>query len=150
MDFYFYVKLEKMKATLPLENIKNNSTNFPQIQRKQSISNNSSFASSSLFKNKKTNEIYKVRKNLELEGGYLPFKNKDFHLHPHLNKEKPHIHSLGCDPFVSGYDLQRETRYYFTNDKTPVRCYIKYDHNKNKTNRLTISKTFTKEVSNMR
>jgi hypothetical protein len=144
-----------MKSYSSSKNFSSNSINFPKINANEGpfsckCDNYLSFESSHLFKNKKNSELYKVKKHIELEGGFMPFKNKDFHLHPHLNNEKPHIHSLGCDPFVSGYDLQRETRYYFTTDKTPVRCYIKYDEIKNKVYRPTISKSFMKEVSNMK
>jgi hypothetical protein len=95
---------------------------------------------------------------------YMPFFNKQFHVHNHTEHKLPHLHTLGCERLITAFDKQREKRYYFTNELTPVRAYIKYDKeldNKKKSpsnnreidlkNRLPgISAKFSKEITNCR
>ena len=64
----------------------------------------------------------------EIAKEYSPFKNKIIHLHIHPEYKLPHIHKSECENLITGRDNQRERRYYFTNELTPVRVYIKYDH----------------------
>jgi hypothetical protein len=59
---------------------------------------------------------------------YTKSKNYE-NIHQHTHSEKPHVHddkNLHCASNVSGYDSQRNKRYYFTNEKTPARVYIVY------------------------
>jgi hypothetical protein len=64
---------------------------------------------------------------------YVPYEKKSIHQHYHHPIQQPHMHSNSCDRLVSAYDVQRDKRYYFTNTLTPVRVYIKYDKQHNKT-----------------
>ena len=59
---------------------------------------------------------------------YVPFKNKDLHKHSHNGRTVPHIHETGsgCERVISAFDINREKRYYFTNNLTPVRVYVSY------------------------
>ena len=63
------------------------------------------------------------------KGDYVPYKNKELHRHNHVGKKQPHIHSTECEQFISAHDINREKRYYFTNELTPVRVYINYTNN---------------------
>jgi hypothetical protein len=87
------------------------------------------------------------------------------HLHNHHTEHKlPHLHTFGCERLITAFDKQREKRYYFTNELTPVRVYIKYDKeldNQKKIppnnreidlkNKLSgISAKFSKEITNCR
>ena len=58
---------------------------------------------------------------------YVPFINKQFHVHNHSERKFPHLHTIGCERLMTAFDKQRDKRYYFTNKLTPVRVYIKYD-----------------------
>jgi hypothetical protein len=90
------------------------------------------------------------------KGDYVPYKNKELHRHNHVGKKQPHIHTKGCEQFISAHDINREKRYYFTNELTPVRVYINYTYNEEKIEIKKfsdkdrgISKKFKKEISNM-
>ena len=83
---------------------------------------------------------------------YVPLKgNRDFHVHIHEAKQLPHMHGVDCDRLMSAIDIQRDKRYYFTCDKTPVRVYIKYEEEQEKRVKKghSLSKKFSKEASNL-
>jgi hypothetical protein len=94
---------------------------------------------------------------------YEPINNKEIHLHHHHTEHKlPHLHTLGCERLITAFDKQRAKRYYFTNELTPVRVYIKYNENENRKNIAAtpttkenhkfngISEKFLKEITNCR
>ena len=100
---------------------------------------------------------------------YVPYKDKDLHIHYHSDLKLPHIHSSSCERVVSAHDTNREKRYYFTNKLTPVRVYINYSsnhkehdndkkalvtinsaNNQNATSKISVSEKFFKEISNMK
>ena len=55
---------------------------------------------------------------------------KDYEkIHKHDHTVNPHVHdweNVRCLSSVSGIDSHRDKRYYFTNEKTPVRAYVVY------------------------
>ena len=52
--------------------------------------------------------------------------HKTIHQHDHLTTA--HLHQPGlCDRFASGFDKNRESRFYFTGQQTNVRVYVNYD-----------------------
>jgi hypothetical protein len=94
------------------------------------------------------------RINEEIAKEYSPFKNKIIHLHIHPEYKLPHIHKTECESLITGRDNQREKRYYFTNELTPVRVYIKYESIKMELllrNKIKgVSDKFQKEVASCR
>ena len=83
---------------------------------------------------------------------YIPYNNKDFHLHHHHNKKEPHLHGTECEVANSALDLKRHERYYFTSDTTPVRVYINYEKNEEtykETSSEELSQKFIKEASKL-
>jgi hypothetical protein len=48
-------------------------------------------------------------------------------VHFHNHEKKPHMHSTNCDRYVSGIDQNRDKRFYFTSNLTPVRVYLNYN-----------------------
>ena len=156
------LKIEKMQR-INFEKQKKQLT-FPFIEKKGlNLAKKYSSLSNEDFMKLKTGKSNRKSKKSLIEEEYVPFKNKNLHEHHHENHKLPHIHSHDCDPFVSAYDLERWTRYYFTNDKTPVRCYIKYEYvEKNEkhdtelnretpinNNLFHVSKEFVKETENL-
>jgi hypothetical protein len=79
---------------------------------------------------------------------YMPFFNKQFHVHNHSEHKLPHLHTLGCERLITAFDKQREKRYYFTNELTPVRVYIKYNQNQNGKKFVNIAATPTIKENN--
>ena len=59
------------------------------------------------------------------EPNFVAYPNKIVHQHKHYRN--PHMHNTDCNRLVSGYDLNRDKRFYFTTTTTPVRVYIKYE-----------------------
>lgn len=57
--------------------------------------------------------------------GFTAYPNTLVHQHNHLRR--PHMHEKDCDRLTSGFDKNREKRFYFTCQLTPVRVYINYD-----------------------
>jgi hypothetical protein len=49
-------------------------------------------------------------------------------VHFHNHEKKPHMHSTNCDRYVSGIDQNRDKRFYFTSNLTPVRVYLNYNN----------------------
>jgi hypothetical protein len=62
----------------------------------------------------------------EIDWGFTPYENKVVHQHDHLSF--PHIHRRDCNRLVSGSDKNRDKRFYFTRNVTPVRVYVRYEH----------------------
>lgn len=65
------------------------------------------------------------------------------HVHPDEKITLPHMHNQNdkrCALCVSGYDSHRLKRYYFTNEKTPVRVYVTYGEHQNSYNTVDIPK----------
>jgi hypothetical protein len=80
---------------------------------------------------------------------YEPINNKEMHLHHHHTEHKlPHLHTFGCERLITAFDKQREKRYYFTNELTPVRVYIKYNQNQNGKKFVNIAATPTIKENN--
>jgi hypothetical protein len=103
--------------------------------------------------------------NQEINNEYVPFKGKDLHIHCHSDIKLPHIHSSCCDRVVSAHDANRDKRYYFTNELTPVRVYINYNNKEpgeddkhafvpfnttNQNTKLRVSEKFLKEITSMK
>jgi hypothetical protein len=57
--------------------------------------------------------------------GFTAYANTLVHQHNHLRR--PHMHEKDCDRLTSGFDKNREKRFYFTCQLTPVRVYVNYD-----------------------
>lgn len=58
---------------------------------------------------------------------YLNSDPEKIHQHSHW-PGGPHLHDpFKCFSSLSGYDDWREYRYYFTQEKVPIRVYIKYE-----------------------
>ena len=67
------------------------------------------------------------------------FENVKTQVHDH--RKTPHQHSYNCERFTSGFDINRQQRFYFTTGLTPVRVYLSYDDNKlNETIRNELNK----------
>jgi hypothetical protein len=58
-------------------------------------------------------------------GSYVSFKHAVCHHHSH--RKSPHVHARACDRFDSGFDKNRQSRFYFTKFETPVRVYVTYN-----------------------
>lgn len=56
---------------------------------------------------------------------FTPFPNASVHEHPH--RFTPHLHSVQCDRYSSGFDKNRNSRFYFTKNLTPCRVYLSYN-----------------------
>lgn len=56
---------------------------------------------------------------------FNPFPNVSVHEHPH--RYTPHLHSIQCDRYSSGFDRNRNSRFYFTKNLTPCRVYLSYN-----------------------
>lgn len=56
---------------------------------------------------------------------YVPFN--DANVHEHNHRITPHLHSFECDRYSSGTDQNRNSRFYFTKQTTPVRVYLNYN-----------------------
>jgi hypothetical protein len=56
---------------------------------------------------------------------FVAFTNVNIHEHDH--NRLPHLHRKDCERFTSGFDRNRQSRYYFTKQKTPLRVYVNYD-----------------------
>lgn len=59
------------------------------------------------------------------KSSFVAYTGASIHEHNHL--ENPHVHSTTCERYVSGLDKNRESRFYFTQNKTPVRVYLSYN-----------------------
>lgn len=59
------------------------------------------------------------------KSSFIPYISTSVHQHNH--RCTPHLHSLDCDRLTSGLDKNRLTRFYFTKQTTPVRCYLSYN-----------------------
>ena len=51
-------------------------------------------------------------------------------VHIHDHRTTPHLHTFSCERFTSGYDTNRQHRFYFTTGLTPVRVYLSYEDTK--------------------
>ena len=58
---------------------------------------------------------------------FVGFNRANVHEHNHVNRTEPHMHRAECERYASGFDRNRECRFYFTKSKTPVRVYLKYN-----------------------
>ena len=103
-------------------------------------------------RNKNTIRKISLKTDKILQETYIPYNNKDFHVHRH-NKKEPHLHGSECEVINSALDLKRNERYYFTSDKTPVRVYINYenqqDNIRKETSSKELSQKFIKEASSL-
>jgi hypothetical protein len=101
-----------------------NSENYSKLSRLPSLK-----SSRSEIRNSKSGLSSSAPSQLS----YIPFvHSKNVHLHDH--RPTPHIHSYGCERFTSGKDQNRNFRFYFTKNLTPVRVYINYASNNNNNN----------------
>lgn len=56
---------------------------------------------------------------------FVPYNESNIHEHNH--RVTPHLHSFECDRYSSGTDQNRNSRFYFTKQTTPVRVYLSYN-----------------------
>lgn len=51
----------------------------------------------------------------------------DTSVHEHNHRYTPHLHSTECERYSSGFDKNRNSRFYYTKGLTPCRVYISYN-----------------------
>ena len=76
----------------------------------------------SVFKKQTLNSF---QETIPTEPSFIANDGTPIHEHKHLST--PHLHNTDCDRYVSGIDKNRTARFYFTNEQTPIRVYIKYN-----------------------
>lgn len=59
------------------------------------------------------------------KASFTAYSNMAIHHHDH--RQTPHLHSTECDRYLSGFDKNRQARFYFTKTQTPCRVYLSYN-----------------------
>lgn len=73
---------------------------------------------------KKLNQMSQVN-SAESKSSFAPYGDSSVHEHNH--RYTPHLHYESCDRYLSGFDKNRHTRFYFTKGQTPCRVYLSYN-----------------------
>ncbi|CAF0706651.1 unnamed protein product [Brachionus calyciflorus] len=56
---------------------------------------------------------------------FAPYASAPCHEHDH--RYTPHLHTSECERYLSGFDKNRNSRFYYTKSITPCRVYLSYN-----------------------